>query len=115
MNEGPMVDFLNPGIEPPNVDRIDGRISEALGLRSVAVSTNIGSFDLIDLKNPPPSAAGQDASKPLNLPAVENRLREIRLFLMMRYYLPFDPAFQISASLQDGDPEDFVRRPLITG
>ena len=39
-------------------------------------------------------------------------LRESRLFLVMQSYLYRDPAFQIRAFLLNGDPADYVRRPL---
>ena len=39
-------------------------------------------------------------------------LRESRLFLLMQYHLYSDPLFQIRAFLLNGDPADYVRRPL---
>jgi hypothetical protein len=110
---GGTVDFQNLGTEPPDVDRIDQRIPEALGLQPSAIVMTIGPFDLIHLKDPPPRADGQNAPpERMNLRSVVNMLRESRLFLVMQYYLYRDPAFQIRAFLLNGDPADYVRRPL---
>jgi hypothetical protein len=107
------VDFQNLGTEPPDVDRIDQRIPEALGLKPAAIVMTIGPYDLIHLKDPPPSAGGEQAPpERLSLRSVVNMLRESRLFLVMQYYLYRDPAFQIRAFLLNGDPADYVRRPL---
>jgi hypothetical protein len=43
---------------------------------------------------------------------VVKMLRESRLFLLMQYHLYSDPSFQIRAFLLNGDPADYVRRPL---
>jgi hypothetical protein len=109
---GGLVDFQNLGTEPPDVDRIDLRIPEALRLKPAAIVMTIGPYDLIHLKDPPPSAGGQQPPERLNLRSIVSTLRESRLFLVMQYYLYRDPAFQIRAFLLNGDPADYARRPL---
>ncbi len=107
-----LVDFQNLATIPPDVDRIDQRIPEALGLKPSAIVMTIGPYDLIHLKDPPPSTGGQQQPERPNLRSAVNLLRSSRLFLVMQYYLYRDPAFQIRAFLLNGDPADYVRRPL---
>jgi hypothetical protein len=109
---GGWVDFQNLGTVPPDVDRIDQRIPEALALKLAAIVMTIGPYDLIHLKDPPPSATGQEPQKRLNLRSAVTMLRESRRFLLTQHYLYRDPAFQIRAFLLNGDPADYVRRPL---
>lgn len=106
---GGLVDFQNMGTEPSDTDRIDLRMKEAAELKPSAIVMTIGPFDLIHLKDPP---LAQAPPQGFNLRAVANRLRESRLFLLMQYHLYSDPAFQIRAFLLNGDPADYVRRPL---
>lgn len=109
---GGVVDFQNLGSEPPDVDRIDLRMPEALALKPSAIVMTIGSFDLVHLKDPPPTAEGAAPPEHFNLRGVVAMLRESRLFLLMQYHLYSDPSFQIRAFLLNGDPADYVRRPL---
>ena len=109
---GRLVDFQNLGTEPSDVDRIDERMPEALALHPSVIVMTIGPFDLIHLKDPP-LVAGKPAPAPhLNLRVAVNLLRSSRLFLLMQYYLYRDPAFQVRAFLLNGDPADYVRKPL---
>lgn len=107
---GGLVDFQNLGTEPSDVDRIDLRMPEAMGLRPSAIVMTIGSFDLVHLKDPPPL---QEApARRFDVRGAIELLRESRLFLLMQYRLYSDPAFQVRAFLLNGDPADYVRRPL---
>jgi hypothetical protein len=109
---GATVDFQNLGTEPTDVDMIDRRIPEALGLHPSAIMMTVGPFDLIHLKDGPPAADGGESPPRFNLGAVLHQLRESRLFLLMQYYLYRDPAFQVRAFLLNRDPADYVRSPL---
>lgn len=109
---GATVDFQNLGTEPSDVDRIDKRIPEALGLHPSAIIMTIGPFDLIYLKDRPLLAQEDQPPPRFNLGTVVHMLRESRLFLLMQYYLYRDPAFQIRAFLLNHDPADYVRSPL---
>ncbi len=109
---GRPVDFQNLGTEPTDVDRIDLRMPEALALHPTAIAMIVGPFDLIHLKDPPPTAHQVTAAPRFNLQAAVGLLRESRLFLLMQYYLYRDPAFQVRAFLLNKDPADYVRAPL---
>jgi hypothetical protein len=109
---GGLVDFQNLGTEPADVDRIDLRMKEAMALGPSAIVMAIGPFDLIHLKDPPAVAEGAAAPARFDLRAAVNMLRESRLFLLMQFYLYRDPAFQVRGFLLNGDPADYVRRPL---
>jgi hypothetical protein len=108
---GGLVDFQDLGTEPTDVNRIDLRMKETLGLHPSAIVMTIGPFDLVHLRDPPP-APGTEPEEPFTLRTVVNMLRESRLFLLMQYHLYSDPDFQIRAFLLNGDPADYVRRPL---
>ncbi|HET6606914.1 MAG TPA: hypothetical protein VFG62_09615 [Rhodopila sp.] len=109
-----LVDFQNLGTEPPDVDRIDRRMKEAMALHPAAIVMTVGPYDLIHLMDPPhpPGQAAPDAHERIDLRWFVNRLRDSRLFLLMQYYLYRDPAFQVRAFLLNGDPADYVRQPL---
>ena len=64
---GATVDFQNLGTEPSDVDRIDQRIPEALGLHPSAIVMTIGPFDLIHLKDRPPLAQEDQPPPRFNL------------------------------------------------
>ena len=106
---GGLVDFQNLGTEPSDVDRIDARMPEVLGLHPAAIVMTIGPFDLIHLKDQP---AASGPTERFNLRDAVNLLRESRLFLLMQYYLYRDPDFQIRGFLLNGDAADYVRAPL---
>ena len=109
---GARVDFQNLGSEPPDVDRIDQRMPEALALKPSAVVMTIGPYDLIHLKDALPDPAAAPPPARFNVRDLVNTLRESRLFLVMQSYLYRDPAFQIRAFLLNGDSADYVRIPL---
>jgi hypothetical protein len=109
---GGLVDFQNLGSEPTDVDRIDLRMPEALALRPSAIVMTIGPFDLIHLKDTPRSADSARRLERFTLRTAVTMLRDSRLFLLMQYHLYSDPSFQIQAFLLNGDPADYVRRPL---
>jgi hypothetical protein len=109
---GGLVDFQNLGTEPPDVDRIDLRIPEALRLNPSAIVLPISSYDVIHLKDPPPIVRGQEEPQHLNMHSAVSLLRDSRLFLLMQYHLYRDPAFQIKAFLLNGTSADYVRSPL---
>jgi GDSL-like Lipase/Acylhydrolase family len=107
-----LVDFQNLGSEPPDVRRIDQRMSEALGLHPTAIVMTIGPFDLENLKDPAPAAEAKPPQKQSPLRILVSMLRQSRLFELMQYHLYSDPSFQVRAFLLNGDPADYVRRPL---
>lgn len=107
-----VVDFQNLGTEPSDVDRIDLRMQEALALKPSAIVMTIGSFDLVHLKDPPLTTEHDVPVQRYNLQAAVKLLRQSRLFLLMQYHLYSDPAFQARAFLLNGDPADYIRRPL---
>jgi hypothetical protein len=109
---GVTVDFQNLGTEPADVDRIDLRVPEAMALKPSAIVMMIGSFDIMHLKDPPPTGEGEDPPLRFNLHGAVQLLRDSRLFLLMQYELYKDPSFQIRAFLLNGDDADAVRRPL---
>ncbi|MDB5399640.1 MAG: hypothetical protein JWQ55_1658 [Rhodopila sp.] len=109
---GGVVDFQNLGSEPSDVDRIDLRMQEALALKPSAIVMTIGPFDLIHLKDPPPTPGREAPPERFNLRTAVSMLRESRLFLLMQYHLYTDPSFQIRGFLLNDDPADYVRRPL---
>lgn len=109
---GKLVDFQNLGSEPWDVNRIDLRMPEALGLHPSAIVMTIGPFDLENLKDAPATEKAEAPPQRLTLRAVVNTLRDSRLFELMQYHLYSDPSFQIRAFLLNGDPADYVRRPL---
>ena len=109
---GRTVDFQNLGTEPADVDRIDLRVPEALALKPSAIVMMIGSFDIMHLKDPPPTGEGAEPALRFNLQGAVQLLRQSRLFLLMQSELYRDPAFQIRAFLLNGDQADAVRRPL---
>ncbi len=84
---GGLVDFQNLGTEPNDVDRIDLRMKEALGLHPSAIVMTVGPFDLIHLKDEPAVAEQNEPAPRLNLGTVMHVLRESRLFLLMQYCL----------------------------
>ena len=106
------VDFQNLGTEPADVDRIDLRVPEAMALKPSAIVMMVGSFDIMHLKDPPPTGEGAEPPLRFNLHGAVQLLRDSRLFLLMQYELYKDPSFQIRAFLLNGDDADAVRPPL---
>jgi hypothetical protein len=109
---GTPVDFQNLGTEPPDVARIPQRMPEVLGLKPDAIVMMIGPFDLVHLKDPPPTPGHLNDQRPFDLRFVMNKLRESRLFELMQFYLYRDPDFQARAFLLNGDNVDYLRTPL---
>lgn len=110
---GEVVDFQNLGTEPTDVNRIDSRMTEVMALHPAAIVMTVGPFDLFHLMDPPPPPGVSGVKPdPIDLRWFVTRMRDSRLFLLMQWYLYRDPAFQIRGFLLNGDPADYVRRPL---